>query len=176
MNTLEAIMKRSSVRTFSDRPISDEDLHTMLLAAMSGPSCANTRDWSFIVLRDKDIINKVADGNGAYAQPLRNASLGVLVCGDASRAYSKAKEYWVVDGAIAAENMILAAMELGIGSCWLGTYPQMERVEAQIKLFNLPEHIIPHSVIAFGYPDEQAMKTPGREKFYEEDRVHFDKW
>lgn len=176
MNTLEAIMQRVSTRSFSERIISDEDMKTLLSAAMSGPSCANTRAWSFIVIRDRELLDKIADGNGKYAGPLRKATAGILVCGDLSRAYSEAQDYWIIDGAIAAENLILAATELGIGSCWLGTYPEMERVEAQRKLFSLPEHIVPHSVIALGYPDEQAMNTPGRPKFYEDDRVHWEKW
>ena len=176
MNTIEAIMQRISTRSFSEQVISDDDMHTLLAAAMSGPSCANTRDWSFIVLRDREIIDRVADGNGPYVGPLRKASAAVLVCGDCSRSYENARDYWIIDGAIAAQNLILAATELGIGSCWIGTYPEMERVEAQIKLFDLPEHIVPHSVIALGYPDEIALNTPGRAKYYEEDRVHLNKW
>ena len=69
--------------------------------------------------------------------------------------------------------MILAAHALGIGSVWLGTWPQMERVEAQAKLFDLPDHIIPHSLIAFGYP---AREEKRREAVYEEECVHFDQW
>ena len=176
MNTLEALMSRVSTRTFSDKPISEEDMRTLLTAAMSGPSCTNARDWSFLVIRDKELLNKVADGNGKYAAPLRRASAGILVCGDLSRAYQVARDYWIIDGAIAAQNLILAATELGIGSVWLGTYPEMDRVEAQSKLFQLPENIVPHSVIALGYPDEEAKNTPAKPKFYEEDRVHWDKW
>ena len=98
--------------------------------------------------------------------------MGILVLGDLERAFPRAPEYWVVDGAIAAENMILMAESLGIGSVWLGTWPQMDRVERLRQVFDLPETVIPHSIIAFGYPDE----TPTRKGFYEEDRVHFDRW
>ena len=73
--------------------------------------------------------------------------------------------------------MILAAESLGIGSCWLGTWPVEERVANQTALFELPEHIVPHSVIAFGYPAEDIPYGPraGRPE-WDEDRVHFDKW
>ena len=85
-----------------------------------------------------------------------------------------AKDYWVIDGAIAAQNICLAAQELGIGAVWLGTWPQMDRVEAQQKLFALPETIVPHSIIALGSPE--ADLTAPRESRYEDDRVHFNQW
>ena len=173
MDAIEAILTRTSIRKFTDQPVSDETIHTILRAGMSGPSCVNARDWSFIVVKDRNTLNKMADANGRPAEPLRGADFGVLVCGDLERAFPRAQEYWVVDGSIAAQNMILAAKALGVGSVWLGTWPQMNRVEALRALFDLPETQVPHSVIAFGYPAEQpAPRAPE----WEEDRVHFEKW
>lgn len=173
MNAIENILNRVSVREYSERPISDEALHIILQAGMSGPSCVNARDWSFIVVRDREMLNKMADANGRPAKPLRTANVGILVCGDLERAFQGAPDYWVVDGAIAAQNMILAANALGIGSVWLGTWPQMNRVKAQSELFHLPETQIPHSIIAFGYPKEESTKE---KLLWEEDRIHFEKW
>lgn len=173
MELVEGILDRRSIRSYTDGHITDEELHTILRAGMSGPTCANTRDWSFIVVRDKDTLNKMADANGRPAGPLRTCDVGILILGDLERAFPRAKEYWVIDGAIAGQNMILAAKGLGIGSVWLGTWPQMDRVEAQSKLFNLPETVVPHSIIAFGYPAEE--KT-GEHPDYEESQVHFEKW
>lgn len=174
MDTLQSIMNRKSIRKFTEKEISDEDIRTILKAGMSGPTCVNARDWSFIVVKNPETLNKMADANGRPANPLRGAALGILVCGDLDRAFPHAKEYWVIDGAIAAQNMILAAESLGIGSVWLGTWPQMDRVQAQSRLFELPENIIPHSIIAFGYPDENPDKS--NKPDWEEDRVHFEKW
>ena len=173
MDTLQAIRSRISVRQYSDRPISDENLHKILEAGMSGPSCVNSRDWSFIVVRSKEMLNKMADTNGRPAAPLRSAQVGILVCGDLERAFQGAPDYWVVDGSIAAQNMILAAHAMGIGSVWLGTWPQMNRVNAQAALFGLPETQIPHSIIAFGYPQAPSEK---KKLLYEPDRVHFERW
>lgn len=173
MDTIQAIRSRVSVRQYSDREISEEALRTILEAGMSGPSCVNARDWSFVVIRDPEMLNKMADANGRPAQPLRTAKVGILVCGDLERAFPRAQEYWVVDGAIAAQNMILAAQALGIGSVWLGTWPQMNRVQAQAELFGLPETQIPHSIIAFGYPAEESTKE---KQIWEADRVHYEKW
>lgn len=177
MQTLDAIFSRKSIRNFTDKPVSPEDIKTILKAGMSGPTCVNARQWSFIVVENKETLAKMAQANGRPAQPLLGAALGILVCGDLSRAFEPAPDYWVVDGAIAAQNMTLAAHELGIGSVWLGTWPQMDRVQNQRELFALPQEIVPHSILAFGYPD---LSAPAREKApkpeFEEDRVHFEKW
>jgi len=173
MDAIQNMLARISVRQYSDQPITDEALHTILEAGMSGPSAVNARPWSFIVVRDPDMLNKMADGNGRAAEPLRGAALGILICGDLERAFKAAPDYWVVDGSIAAQNMILAANALGIGSVWLGTWPQQNKIDAQKALFNLPEHIIPHSIIAFGYPKEESHKE---KLLYEADRVHFETW
>jgi nitroreductase len=191
MDALENIMTRRSVRNFTDVPISDQVLETILRAGMAGPSCTNARDWSFLVTRDPAVLSQMADANGRPADPLRRAKLGILVLGDLERAFKPAPDYWIIDGAIAAQNMILAAHALGVGSVWLGTYPQMERVAAQKALFGLPDTVIPHSVLAFGYPNgEQEAEPPKPEMMpempprpprmekgaFEPNRIHIDRW
>ncbi len=174
MNNVENILRRRSVRRFDPRPISKEDMRTVLEAAMSGPSCANTRPWQFIVVEDQETLNKMADANGIYAAPLKEAAAGILICGDLTKAFPPAKEYWVIDGAIAGQNISLASHALGIGSVWLGTWPQMDRVEKQRQLFSLPEHIVPHSVIALGYSED--VLNPAEKENYDADCVHFETW
>ena len=173
MNTLDAIFSRRSVRKFKDEKLSEEAIHTILKAGMSGPTCVNARDWSFIVVDDLILLKQMADANGKPAKLLEKAPLAILICGDTSKAFKMAKDYWIIDGAIAGQNMILAAQDLGIGSVWLGTYPQMERVQAQKELFNLPENQVPHSIIAFGYPQEE--KNESRD-LYDQTVVHYNKW
>ena len=91
--------------------------------------------------------------------PLCNTQSGCIFC---------------VSGAIAAQNICLAAQELGLGAVWLGTWPQMDRVVAQQKLFGLPDTIVPYSIIALCYPE--ADLTAPRKSRYEDDRVHFNQW
>jgi nitroreductase len=176
MDALEAIMTRRSIRTFIDKRISDDAIRSIMEAGMSGPSCANTRPWSFLLVRDKTTLSKMADSNGRYAEPLRYADAGILVCGDMGRAFKPAPDYWIIDCAIAAQNIVLAATALGIGSVWLGTYPQMDRVEKQSRLFDLPVTIKPHSIIALGYPDSNEEKKPSSVRKYEPKRVHEACW
>jgi nitroreductase len=173
METLMAISTRKSVRKFTEQKISEEDIRKILTAGMSGPTCVNARQWSFIVVTDKEMLNKMADANGAYAGPLRGATLGILVCGNLERAFKPAPDYWIIDASIATQNMILAAHDIGIGSVWLGTYPQMDRVRAQASLFKLPDTIIPHSLVAFGYQKDRILQE---RNLYEAACVHFEKW
>ncbi len=121
-----------------------------------------------------NIVDQIFIANGRPTEPLRKAAACILVCGDLDSAFRFAKDYWIIDGAIAAQNICLAAQELGLGAVWLGTWPQMDRVEAQQKLFALPETIVPHSIIALGYPE--ADLTAPRKSRYEDDRVHFNQW
>ena len=174
MDALEAIFTRRSVRKFTDKPIEEEKLRQILEAAMSGPSCVNARDWAFVAVTEKEKLRQMAQANGRPAQPLKEAAAGILVCGDLQRAFGPAPEYWVIDGAIAAQNICLSAQAMGIGSVWLGTWPQMDRVGNQRWLFDLPETVTPHTIIALGYPAGESAAP--RESRYEEDRVHWEKW
>lgn len=70
MDALENIMTRRSTRHYLDTPISDDALDTILRAGMAGPCCVNARDWQFIVVRDRDMLDKMADANGPAAAPI----------------------------------------------------------------------------------------------------------
>ena len=107
MDTLTAIFTRRSTRHFDDRPIEDDKLRTILEAAMSGPSCVNSKDWTFIVVTERETLDKMAEANGRPAQPLKEAAAGILVCGDMERAFERAKDYWIIDGAIAGRALVL---------------------------------------------------------------------
>ena len=126
-----------------------------------------------IVVDDPEVLHKMYQANGVPAKPLLECAFAILICGDYSKAFKFSKDYFAVDGSIAGQNMILAAWSLGIGSVWLGTWPQMDRVFAQSKLFDLPNDQIPHSIIAFGYPLDEIKE---KEEYYDEAVVHYNKW
>ena len=117
---------------------------------------------SLLVAALYNIVDQIFIANASYLGSYGNAANTVVF------------PLTVVALAIAAQNICLAAQELGLGAVWLGTWPQMDRVEAQQKLFALPETIVPHSIIALGYPE--ADLTAPRESRYEDDRVHFNQW
>ena len=109
-----------------------------------------------------NIVDQIFIANASYLGSYGNAANTVVF------------PLTVVALAIAAQNICLAAQELGLGAVWLGTWPQMDRVVAQQKLFALPETIVPHSIIALGYPE--ADLTAPRKSRYEDNRVHFNQW
>lgn len=174
MDSTLNIFTRRSIRSYEARSISEPDMRRIFTAAMSGPSCADTRDWQFIVVEDRETLNKMADANGQYAEPLREAAAGILICGDLDRAFPNAPDYWIIDGAIAGQNIVLAARALGIGSVWLGTWPEMDRVAKLRELFHLPDSIIPHSIIALGYSKSTEDVTD--KNAYDESRIHRETW
>ena len=173
MEPFENILSRKSVRTYSDRTISDELIEKILTAGMSGPSAVNKRPFEFLISTDRVVLNKMAEANGPYATPLKSAALGILVVGDISKDYLGEFGYWIIDCSIACQNIILAANSFGIGSVWLGTYPEMDRVKRLKETFSLPENIVPHSLIALGYPKKDSMQI---RNLYEPQKVHRDHW
>ncbi len=177
MNTLDAVMNRRSVRKFQDKPVPAEAVKQLLQAGMAGPSAVNARPWQFIVVDDRETMDKMADANGRAAQLLKGAPLAIMLCGDLDKAIKMAPEYWLVDLGIASQNMVIAAEELGLGSVDLGTWPQEEKIKGQSELFGLPESVVPFLIIAFGYPEEgfERGARPDRPEF-DETSVHYNKW
>lgn len=174
MEAIEAILTRRSIRKYTDRPISDEDMTTLLRAGMSAPSCTDCRDWAFLVVRDKATLEALAENNGSAAWMLPGAAAAIVVCGDLSRAYADCPDYWVIDAANASENILVAANALGIGSVFLGTYPELDLVEGLRRLLQLPGEIVPFAILSLGYP---AAPERAREKDnFEPERIHYETW
>lgn len=169
MDALEAIYSRRSVRKYQDRPVPEELVNKLLAAAMCAPSARDAQPWQFVVIDERQVLAEISRIN-PNAQMVAHAPVGLLVCGDLS--LEKSPGFWVIDCAAAVENMLLAAHALGLGAVWTGVYPRQERMDGLRNLLHLPEHIIPHSFVVFGYPAEQP---PRRERFHAE-RIHRNKW
>lgn len=169
MNVIEGILKRRSIRRFTDKPIEKGDITTLLRAAMMAPTARNCQEWEFIVVQDKNTLHKITTVH-PYAQMLKEAACAIMVCGNTKKEH--APGYWMADCGAATQNILLAATELGIGSVWLGVYPNEERMNALSKMFVLPDYVKPLNVIALGYPDEQK---PDIDRF-DPEKIHLEKW
>ena len=165
---LEAIMNRRSIRKYKPDPLTDEQIKALLEAAMMAPSAKNGQPWHFVVVRDRAVIDRLRSEH-PYAAMLEQAPVCVVVCAHPS---SRMPEYYQQDCAAATENLLLAAYELGLGSCWMGVSPYPERMEPIMRTLGLPEGVVPFNMIAVGHPDE-APASPSR---YRTSRVHYDKW
>lgn len=151
---LNNIFTRTSIRSYSDKPVEDAKVETILRAAMSAPTAGNKQPWNFIVVRDKQILAKLAAGINT-ARMTSQAQLAIVACGDTTNTFPEdGKDYWIHDISAASENILLAANAQGLGAVWCGVYPKMDRVKLVQELLSLPEHIVPLSLIPVGYPDE----------------------
>lgn len=102
-----------------------------------------------------------------------NAPVAIVVCGNRDLAFSnKAKEIWTQDCSAAIENMLIAAVSLELGSVWIGLYPELNKCKPVSKVLNIPEHVIPMSVVYFGYPDE--IKDPRTQ--YNDKRIYWQEY
>ncbi|MCX6644967.1 MAG: nitroreductase family protein [bacterium] len=169
MDIIEALMTRRSIRKYTDKPVDDEQIETILKAAMYAPSASNRQPWQFIVIKDRALLDKVSEWH-PYAKMIHEASVAILVCCDLS--IQDARELAIQDCSAATENLLLAAHGLGLGAVWLGVTPRPDRMNGAIKQFGLPEHILPLALIPIGYP---AESKPDPER-YNPERVHNDRW
>lgn len=166
---MKAIFNRKSIRKYTGEKVSDEIVNELLRAGMQAPSAGNQQPWEFIVLRNKDIMAKIVQVH-PYSKMLLDTDVAIVVCGDESKEIFKG--FWVQDCSAATENMLIAAEEKGLGAVWLGVYPEKDRVEEIKKILNLPDSVIPLSIVSVGYPDE---KREAANRFNEE-RIHYDRW
>lgn len=166
---MNAILARKSIRKYTDEKVSDEIIENLLRAAMQAPSAGNEQPWEFVIIRDKEIMKKITSFH-PYSKMLLNTDVAIVVCGDVSKEVFKG--YWVQDCSAATENILLAAEDMGLGAVWLGVYPMEDRVEALKDLLNIPESVIPLSIIPVGYPDE-TRETVSR---FNGERIHYEQW
>ena len=121
---MDAIFNRTSIRKYKQESLKKEEIDLILKAAFSAPSARNSQPWQFIVVENKDTLKDLSQMT-PYASFLKNAAMGMVVCADKNK--NDSLDYCQQDLAAATENMLVEAKSLGIGSCWLGVYPNEER-------------------------------------------------
>lgn len=167
MELMEAILTRRSIRRFRAESISEETITELLRAAMSAPSATNKQPWHFIIISERNQLDLVPKFH-PYSSMLEQARAAIAVCGDVV----EQPNYWVQDCSAATQNILLAAHAKGLGAVWLGIYPRETRIKGLQQMLNLPDHIIPLSLVALGYPNEK--KSPSDR--YDQSKVHINYW
>jgi nitroreductase len=169
MDALECIHTRRSIRKYLDKDISDDLIRQILEAAMTAPSAGNQQPWHFIIIKDKTILNKIAQFH-EYAQMCKEAHVAILVCADIKSL--RHEGMWEQDCSAATQNILLAAHALGLGAVWCGVYPREPKMEGFRELCNTPENIIPFSLIPIGYTEQKSNRVVR----FKKERVHKNKW
>ena len=172
METWQAIDTVRVVRAFSDEPVADEHLDRILNAARRTGSSKNDQHWAFIVLRDREHLRELAKV-GHYADHLGGATVAIaIVTPDATGHYNNSV---VWDAGRAAQNMVLAAWDIGIGSVPATVYDHA----LASRLLGLPDDRRCDFVLSFGHPaDPSKLKAPNRPggRLALSDLVHEERW
>lgn len=168
MCVLEAIAGRRSIRSYSDKPVREADIITVLKAAMAAPSARNVQPWLFYVVRDREILKNLGD-RLPYARMASGAPVAIVVCGDITKGNPREEQKlnWAIDCSAATQNLLLAAHALGLGAVWTGVFPYPDRIEVARDLLDLSEQVVPLCVIPMGYPAEE----PGPKEKWDPDKV-----
>ena len=167
MELKEVLLKRRSVRKFTEEPVADELIEELLHAAMSGPSACNRKPWAFYVVTNEEKLDEL---KGASKFTKFSAKLAIVVCGNLLKALPmQMASYWIQDCSAATENILLRVTDLGLGAVWCGIHPQKRAEERVRTMLEIPKTQVPLNVIFIGHPAEE----PDARDQYEEKCVHY---
>ena len=139
---LNILKSRRSIRAFQDKPIPEKEIGMILEAGRWTPSASNRQPWRFIVIRNKDILNKIARVTG-YGWFIAEASLAIAIVGK----IKTSPKWYIIDTSLVSMNMMLMAWSLGIGTCWIGSINK----EKARKILELGNNDYLLTVLPFGY-------------------------
>lgn len=167
---MEIINNRRSIRKFTDKKVEEEKIEKILRSAMQAPSAGNQQPWEFLIVTDREdrfSLSKMSP----YAAAVKSAPTVLILLADTDRLrYPDNRDQ---DMSACAQNILLEAVELGLGAVWLGVSPLEDRMDYICKLFSLPPNLIPFCVIPLGYPAEgQENKFTDR---FDPGRIHYGK-
>jgi nitroreductase len=177
MELMEAIKGRRSIRRYTSKAVDDKTLNTILEAARQAPSWANTQCWRFVVVRDRQLRNKLADTGIDVAtgkpnrgtEAMRVTPIAIVVCAEMKKAGYYIKEpkepvtdkgdWYMYDVALAMQNLTLAAHALGLGTVHIGAFDAIKVAE----ILGVPEGYAVVAMTPLGYPDEEPNPRPRKE-------------
>jgi nitroreductase len=168
VDVAQAIRSRYSCRNYQDKPVEKAKLDAVLEAARQAPSAKNLQDWRFVVVTDKGARKKlaVAANNQTF---LENAGAIIVACTVSEHVMRCGQPIGPIDVAIAIEHMCLQATELGLATCWIGSfYPDKVR-----PIVGIPDEVTIIELLALGYPAD----TPKEHRREPMDKiVSFETW
>ncbi|MDF1590159.1 MAG: nitroreductase family protein [Desulfobacterales bacterium] len=171
---ISLLQKRRSIRKFQDKKVEPEKIETLIEAALRSPSGGAKNPWEFVVVTDKEILEKLSTAKEHGSALIKGASLGIVICADPGK-----QDIWIEDAAIASTIIHLTAASLELGSCWIQIRERMhkgnEPAESYItELLGLPKNLKVLSMVAIGYPAEEKPGHGKEELLY--DRIHRNRY
>ncbi len=171
---MSLIQKRRSIRRFLAKPVEGEKIEMLIEAALRAPSSRGLNPWEFIVVTERDLMEKLSSVKTDGSEFLKNAPLGIVVCADAGKC-----DVWVEDCSIASTFIFLASESIGLRSCWIQIRERMHNEtttsEAYVaEVLDIPSRLKVESIIAVGYPDEK--KPPHKKEELQYEKVYLNQY
>lgn len=163
---MNSIFSRRSYRKFKDVEVEKEKIDMIIRAGMQAPSACDQRPWEFIVVTNKNILNKLASAT-PYSMCVKNSNIAIVPCYRNSGL--KKPEYVICDMSACVENMLIEAIELGLGGVWIGGAPNEERVNTIREILNIEKRLVPFCIIPVGYP----IIKKDLDNRYDSTRIHY---
>jgi nitroreductase len=163
---LNMIFARRSIRAYTEEPVSEQDIQSLLEAGMAAPSGSNRKPWHFVVVRDRETLQALARAH-PFGKMIGLAGVGIAVCGDPG-----ISDWWVQDCTAATENILIAAVGLGLGGVWVGCHGRPEREKAIRDVLGIPQRIGVLSLLSIGHPAERKEARTQ----YDPGRLHENRW
>ena len=167
----EVINTRRSIREYQDMEVSDEDILKILRAGMQAPgSRLGAEPWEFVVIKNKETLARI----GEIKPRVTNAPVAIVLVANIERAFYKT--VWQQDMGAACENMLLEAVNLGLGGLWNGVAPDEERMAKIGEIIGIDDitELKPYSIVTIGYPAD-GWENKFMDKF-DEERIHYEKY
>lgn len=152
MEVKEAILKRKSIRAYKDTPIPEEKLTAVLEAARMAPSGANRQPWKFVVVTDAEKRKKLSVASGGQSQVAGAPVVIAAVATAPENMMACEVQGAPVDLSIAVDHMMLAAVDEGLGTCWIGAFQQKPAKE----ILNVPDSCQIIALLPLGFPDDEG--------------------
>jgi len=157
---MELLRKRRSIRTFTLEPVAPETVDLLVEALLRSPSSRGKNPWEFVVVDDRELLEQLSRSKEHGSQFIKKAPLAIVVCADSAQS-----DVWVEDCSIAAIIVQMAALSLGLGSCWAQmrnrNHDAGRSAEEYIrKLLGLPEHVVVECIVGIGHPAEEKKPVP----------------
>lgn len=171
---LSLLQKRRSIRRFQEKQVEPQKVEFLIEAALRSPSSRGLSPWEFVVVQERELLEKLANAKQHGSSFLKDAPLAIVVCASPDRS-----DVWIEDASIASAFVMLAAESLGLGACWIQIRQRMHNEEESaerhvIRTLNAPESLCVESIIAIGYPDEQPAHHQRNELRY--GKVFFNRY
>jgi nitroreductase len=172
MDLKDAIQRRHSVRSYSDKIPSKETIHEMIKYANLAPSAGNLQARDFVIVDEYEVKERLS--RAALDQKfIIEAPFNIVVCVNLDRISWYGERgielYCLQDAAAAVEHILLLAVDNGLDACWVGAFDENEAT----KILKLPPHIRPVAIIPIGYSKE---KTKTSSRIDTKKLIHYNRW